>query len=298
MKSNPEAYEEHKVKDRLWCKLYRASMTLDQRKRYNEKTKIRMRKMRAKNAKEPKGIKTRKNVQKEREYWRLKKREQRAKMTGQAKRRELEKRREKYHEKKGLKCKVKLDLGDKSNCEKVKKVRKEVTKPEVFAEEIQNIMDNATPRKKAVLKDKGIVFSPRSKEKYQLNKTVAKSLRSFLDKYKSARKNDARILRRTVTKNLIGKSCDDQKLRKALNIKWDYWARMSVVGDEEVKRSEAFSDEKIKHIWQFYKDESHVLPDKRYASTKSGLSKRLMSQTLRQEHARYVKKKTQRAKCL
>jgi hypothetical protein len=91
LRANSEAYERYKQMDRIRCRLYRASMSIDERKKYNEKTKLTMRKMCERKANESKKVKTRKSAEKERECWRLKKQEQRAKMSGQAKMRELEK---------------------------------------------------------------------------------------------------------------------------------------------------------------------------------------------------------------
>lgn len=138
-------------------------------------------------------------------------------MTAQAKRTEQEKRRNNYQEQKLLKCKLKLDFENKP-----------VSNANDFSEKVKNIMEQATPRKKVALKDKGIIFTPRSKERYRLSTEVSEKENSGLERYSSSKKRDSRNFQRLLTKSLIGKSYHDHKLRKSLNIKWDYWARVSV----------------------------------------------------------------------
>ena len=158
-----------------------------------------------------------------------------------------------------------------------------ISNPNEFAEEVQTMMKNAAPRKKAAFKDKGIIFTPRKKEKYRVNKSISGRMKSISERYKGEKKRESRNFRRSLTKALVGKSYNDHKLRSSLNIKWDYWSTVSVVTGEEVRRSDAMSDEKIEHVKKFYLDESQVMPDKHHASLKTRLSKRQLGQTLQQK---------------
>ena len=98
LKGDPSKYKEHREYETLRVKAFRASMNLEQKQKYNEKTKLRMKKYREKMKKEgqtnnkTKHPNTRKANEKQREIWRKNKQQQRLEMTAQKKRRINERR--------------------------------------------------------------------------------------------------------------------------------------------------------------------------------------------------------------
>lgn len=134
--------------DALNHRLFRAKMDETQRKIYNEKVKLRMREYR-KRKKESgeltrKHTMTRKQVEKQRAYWREKKRQQRSNMSEMKKREEAFKRRERYQA-----AKKKLQFSPtKESIRKASERMKIPNDPTKCAEAVNNVINRATPRKK------------------------------------------------------------------------------------------------------------------------------------------------------
>lgn len=66
-----------------------------------------------------------------------------------------------------------------------------------------------------------------------------------------------------LTQSLVGKHIVEKQLREALNLKWGYWKRMSLLHQEPVPRLGGMSDEAKKSVKTFYMTESVTLPTKR-----------------------------------
>ena len=75
------AYDAFKKRDSDRAKKYRQSLSEEKHTQFNEKAKIRMRRYRERQAQQPQQKRTRFSQDKQREYWRIKKREQRSKLT-------------------------------------------------------------------------------------------------------------------------------------------------------------------------------------------------------------------------
>ena len=221
-------------------KIYRQSLTGDKLKLYNEKTKYPMRAYRQRQ--KDKGITsatkltTRKQVVKRREYWRLKKREQRSKLSSQNMRRENEKRRANYAKKKLEFEKLPEERTWKST------LRMNLPKnPDKFVTTIDQEIQDATPQKKKALKDKGLLFSPNSKQKIETNAKIITRLKRSLKELKRNNTKHGRNQYQLLTRSIVGKYAVEHRLRKELNIKWEYWTKMSEIernGMESVKRSD------------------------------------------------------------
>ncbi|XP_052818376.1 uncharacterized protein LOC128244406 [Mya arenaria] len=216
LKKDGAKFEAYKKRDAESHRAYRRKMTAAERAIYNMKTNIRMRKYRERKKEE--GNKesvhaTRKQVQKLREYWRQKKKEQRAGMTEEKRKEENTKKRLKYRaSKKMLNFETPSTDGIKKATERMKIPKK----PEVFAEVINRIVTHSTPRKKQLLNDKG-VFTPNSKKKHETNAKIAASVKLNLKKLKENQTKRGRQLYYWLTQSLVGKHIVTKQLCEALD---------------------------------------------------------------------------------
>jgi len=120
-----------------------------------------------------------KQVVKRREYRQLKKREQRSKLSSQNMRRENEKRMANYAEKKLEFEKLPEERTWKST------LRMNLPKnPDMFAATIDQAIQDATPQKRRLLKDKGLLFSSNSKQKIETNAKIITRLKRSLKELK------------------------------------------------------------------------------------------------------------------
>ena len=197
--------EEYRETERQRVKLYRDSMDEDQRRRYNEGSKERMRRSRAKKkAAEKPSASAEKKVKKPatrshatkaaemREYKRLKMREYRAKMSGNKKRgirqKDTNYRRKKDADEKDANAaeqqrkKQMKDLPPKSSATKLPQ------SPRAYAQSVEKLIDRATPKKRAELERRQI-YKTRTRQSLseafkRLSQAAKKTVLNILRKHR------------------------------------------------------------------------------------------------------------------
>ncbi|CAC5406242.1 unnamed protein product [Mytilus coruscus] len=193
IKLDETLYKEYRQFETLRVKAFRVNMSPEQKEKYNEKTRLRMKKYREKKKSEgtdtashPKQ-KTRKEKEKQREKWRKDKQLQRDNLNPQKKRRINEKRRKQYALQKQKTAPIDINTesdktstvpetasssGYQTKCARRKAVSRSIKilpkNPDKFAEVVATIIKKSTPRKKAALKNKCIA-SPSSKKKIRIS---------------------------------------------------------------------------------------------------------------------------------
>lgn len=290
LKKNKIAYQEFKVQDAARSKVYRHNLSEGKRNESNEYAKLRMRKYRKRKTEESHGkvkLNTRHRVEKQREYWRRKKAEERAKMSSQKKRRELEKRKAKYQSSKA-KCELKFITG------KSEVSRKLVTKCNMSLPKTPNFFAAAveTPQKRQAMKNKEIILTPKSKQKHETNAKIVARIKNSLNELKNDTSKSGRQRYRILTQSIVGRSAVEHSLRKELNMKWEYWNKVSQITEAEeecVRRNNSMPEENVQQIERFYLSESTILPTKKTVSIKTGKQKHIMTDTLQQAHIRFLK---------
>ena len=81
-------------------------------------------------------------------------------------------------------------------------------------------------------------------------------------------------------------------MRKALNIKWEYWRRVSDIeqyGPQVSRRSDAMSDASKQEIHRFLVKESAPLPTRKTVNLKREKQKRILTGTLKETHLQFLK---------
>jgi len=203
-------------------------------------------------------------------------------MTEEAKKKEREKRRERY---KTVKRGFELQKEETRQNAQSNYIPKSAEK---FAERIEKAVKSASPRKKSALLKTGLFASAKKNE---TNAKIVAQVKRRLKFLKRQRTKQGRSHYQLFTRSLVGKYVVEHELRKALDIKWEHWMRMSEIeknGQENEKRSDAFSDEAVKNIERFYEYESVHLPLKKTVSGKTLKQKRVLTDTLTQVHKRFL----------
>lgn len=188
VKENPDRYKAHLEAEAQRNRAYRANLSETEKDRQRDITRIRVQKWREKqkvnpatNQIHPKNSETKKNnvpktrnkIKEMRDYWRLKKQQQRENMSVQKKRRINEGRREKYANNKDLakykKAKKENPINRTSSGYTSKDAERKAvyrankclpSTPQKFASVLSGIAAKATPRKRAALDKEGIILTP------------------------------------------------------------------------------------------------------------------------------------------
>lgn len=285
MKFDPERYAEYKRKDAENHRRYRANMNEAQRKKYNEKVRIRMKEYRQRkkeNGEQTIQPMTRKQVEKRRAYWREKKRQQRSQMSDEKRRELAEKRKKRY-----LAAKKKLTFSPSKDS--VRKASQRMNIPKnatMFAEAVNKVIQCATPKKKNALKEKGLVFTPNSKKIHETNAKIVANVKMELKKLKENQCKRSKQQYYTLIQSIVGKHWVERKIRKALDIKLQYMKRMSLLADEPIPKYDALSSESRECIKSFFKTQSVIIPHKR-SVLKDGNKRSIMTESLKQAHKRF-----------
>ncbi|XP_033727671.1 uncharacterized protein LOC117317004 [Pecten maximus] len=212
-------------------------------------------------------------------------------MTSQAKRRELEKRKMRYQASKA-RCQLKFTASASENNGKQGNTCRLPQTPEKFAAAVEDVVNNTTPKKRKALHNKGILLTPSTKHRYETNSKIVARLKTSLGKLKKETTKVGRNKYKIVMKSIVGRCAVQNALRKELEIKWEYWNRISRIEEEEkecVARNNAMPTNQVKQIQRFYLNESTTLPTKKTVSIKTGKQKSVMTDTLQQAHIRFLK---------
>ena len=292
LKGKPEAYKAYKQADAERSWLYRKRLTPNRKKRNAEKSRLRMQAMRQRRKAAEHGtdkkkvdlIKTRKAREKLRTQWRIAKQKQRANKTAQAKRRELESRRERY---KVNTAKRRLNFSE---------VRVDLS-PEAFAEEIETSINEATPRKQQVLKERKVWNTPRTKQTLEVNARIVRSLRDAVKTLRKKKTLKGKTRYRWLVEAIASKYLNDQKMRRALDIHWHFWKSATEIDYEGqslppclAPKSDSMPPEVKEAVQHFYLDQSTTLPARRTVSAKTLQQKSVLNKTTAQLHTDFVHK--------
>ena len=276
----PDKLREFRIKDAEKHRQSRRDMSDEKRKEYNAKVRERMRKYRERkrmcDAEEAKK-KTRNQIQKQREYWRLKKREQRSKMSEEQHMAAKYKRKLKYQE---SKTKKKLDAESLS-------LKKRVNIPQqsqLYADSVQKLITNCTPRKQRVLKERGIgMLSPKTKRKLETNAKIIANLKTSLKKLKQSQSAREKQLYYLTVRSIVGKHYVERKLRQSLAIQMGHWKKISYLQEDPLPVVSSITKETTESIKKFYfADASDYIPDRRHATRK------VMTDTLKNSHRAFL----------
>ena len=221
----------------------RRNMTEEQRTRYNEAARIRMQRLREKKKVECKTRSHKKVTAAQRQKWKEEKRAQRDKMTDLQKEEKRQKRREAYHL-------MKLKKGQNVTFD---------PNPSEFADQICNIILNASPRKKNALRKNGVSWGPATK----LGKTTLSLLNNHMKMLKGDRKSSSRQKMRNLVQSISGGE-EDEKLRKWLNVRYATWTKYSSSSSDERKtRSDHVSEKLSAKVQQFYSKNATIISGKK-----------------------------------
>ena len=285
LKENANEYDKFKEFDALRSKVYRLNMTEDKRNMAKEKARERQRKFRERRKAEkdqPKCVKlmTRsltEHEEKLREYNRVKKREERANMSAQKKRRINEGRRKKYSQ---AKAKCIPSASEPSTSEnntpastpasslastpaRRKRLSRAIkTLPmdaSRYAETVQDLICKASPRKKAALKLRSVIDG----EEDGMNATAVRSMKHFIASLKSKRTKRDHQLKRL--------------LAKSLNISAKFLSKPDKV---QRKRKDAITHDQQKLVQSFLENHATMLPGKKTVSKKSQKQTVVLQQSL------------------
>jgi hypothetical protein len=297
--------------------IHRDSMNDEQRKDYNSKSAARMRKYRERKE-ERKKMKphkplTRKELQTSeekkadvRKYWKLKKREYRAKVTEEGKEERRRNDRAEYKEQLAVSVTPprKVDplneyLGTLPNMpddflspaaqeKAIYRVKERLpSEPKKWLRVIGGLIKKASPRKKKLGEESGVFSSPEVKADIITGKNVAKTVA------KLKRKRDKKTL--SFRKKLI-----KLMAKNVTALKWSKLVRRKENDDKEnddkendenrKKRSDALPQSLIASVNEFYEENATILPCKKFVGKKKMKSRQGLKFTTARLHEMYVKR--------
>ena len=241
--TNKAKYEIKKAQDKAASRAYRAKMSGEARERYNEKARIRMKRLREKKKEvKEKPQLTEKQILKRRQQWRHQKHKQRQNETPET---------------------------------KAAKKRKSLMKAlsSLSPAEFLTIVQTVTPSKKAAMDRRGFITSPRSIHKCRLHRSISDSLRVKIKKLLPKRDKDSAIKKKILTMHLT-KSSNSTEISYELGMKWETWQRYSHISEEldyiglcsRKQRMDAFQKEMVDEVETFYENRSITLPLRRFAN--------------------------------
>ena len=280
LKSDPEVYSKYKENDKIKSRMYRLSLSPQTRHRQADKSRLRMAKMRARKKEMGTCTKMRVVTRQERinlrKTWRTAKQLQRSRQSKQSKSKELVKRKERYISK----AKRMLFSKSKSSADEVP--------PQV--ETIVRMIDNVTPRKKVILKKRGLVCTPKTRARNILNTKVVNVVKDTLHTLKVNRTKPGRVKYRSFVASIAKKYSRDNRLRKHLDLQFHFWKSASLLDYEQLPpRSDSLSLETQERVKDFYKDESTALPDRRTVNPNKLVQKVVLNKTTKRLHEEFAR---------
>ncbi|XP_033754519.1 uncharacterized protein LOC117343464 [Pecten maximus] len=265
MKKDVAVYKSYRAYESLRIQAFRASMTEEQKQKYNEKARIRNQRYRQKKKSEPgfniyitnKRAYTRNATEKQRETWKKVKRDQRSNMSAQKRRRVNERRRELYALKKqGKKAVSNASSSSRSSSSNTSVVpsggfpsaaakRKAIsrslrilpTDANKFADVVSSIIAKTTPNKKAALMKKCIT-SPGAKKRLDYLETTQMGIRDKIEELKCRRNSKDNRLRRILHSALLAKGRVNKRIKTQFQISRKLATQYEKNKDLEVRRKE------------------------------------------------------------
>ncbi|XP_052214888.1 uncharacterized protein LOC127833585 [Dreissena polymorpha] len=313
---------QHKEKERQRKKEYRARMKesisndeiLRQRemsrirqKRFNENKKRKLEGEGETEAVKPARAKkaiTRRESLKQREYWRAKKREQRANMTSQKKRRIREKERARYAKRKQslAPCTTFAEttttsdsytaptespslLSSAATKQRAYRLKKNIPKtPEKFAQVMGHILLNSTPRQKTCLRRIGISSSPRKEEAYRYSKSIIETIRSIKEKRQQKWLAVKRCLITSIKSTR--KARNYKKMSEATGLsyralkKYTHDDLSDLTSYQRKRRQDCLTEETIEQVKSHYEASASFVPDIKAVSKKTFKSQKVLDRPL------------------
>jgi hypothetical protein len=268
--------QEFRLKETNRAKLYRLSLSDEQKKKSNELTKERMiryrERLKEKQTGKPAKVPMRKEAKEEedakgrmRVYWRGKKRESRARESTVKKEHDNIKPKEKYREIKAgenlftdaenistcfqeegtATCsdsEINLKENDYRSPDAARKTISRCSKnlpqtPEKWLKVADNILKRAMPRKIKLLDESGLVVSPKTREEIEVNRSIVQGVREYIKPSRSRKKKH--FYRRNLVSTVV-KHAKEKKIhvniRKHLGIQWRNLVSKSYIQEEEDNR--------------------------------------------------------------
>lgn len=248
-----------------YMRRYRKSWTPEQREKHNSKARRRMVGYRytKKKCEEPL---TRQGKVQQRRNWKDQKQTQRDSMTPQQKDAYNSKRRLTYAKNKSDKFRLH-------------------NSPTKFADQVDELISNATPRKRAALVSRGII----PPTEWRSTVRAVANLRSCLKDLKKSRFSKDKQKYKLIVSSVSGKDAADQILRKKLEVRYNMW-RDSTCLDEDSqsrkKRSDSLAGETVFEIEQFYSKYATIVNNTKI-HTKDGQPKQILDLTTSKLHKRF-----------
>lgn len=281
--------QEFRLKENNRAKLYRLSLSDEQKKKSNELTKERMIRYRERLKEKQTGKPAKVSTPKEEEdakgrmrvYWRGKKRESRARESTVKKELDNIKQKEKYREIKAGKnlftenistcfqeegtatcsdSEINLKENDYRSPDAARKAISRCSKnlpqtPEKWLKVADNILKRAMPRKIKLLDESGLVVSPKTREEIEVNRSIVQGVREYIKPSRSRKKKH--FYRRSLVSTVV-KHAKEKKIhvniRKHLGIQWRNLVSKSYIQEEEDnrKRSNALREVEVQEIQDCY----------------------------------------------
>jgi hypothetical protein len=196
-----------------------------------------------------------------RKRWRLQKREQRKNMTTEQKNKVMDQRRERYVRK----------LMSMGKLPKKQDMPITIpTTPTKYADLIEKLIQDATPRKKIILKRRGLLRDKeRDKEREMAKQTLKKIQRRFHALRNSRKNKDRAEMKMLVHLMKPKKKKAISLIRKNLKVRWATWNRYSSLTWKRKQRSDKIPHCSKHQIQEFYVRNAVILPYKKTV-TKTG----------------------------
>ncbi|XP_070550276.1 axoneme-associated protein mst101(2)-like [Ptychodera flava] len=306
MKENKQLYTVYSEKNKERVKKYRDGSDEKQKARQRETAKIRMRKYRARKKLEPLLLTKDENtarpftradrtkLEQKREYWRERKRIQRAALSSQKKRRLREKdaankrqKRQKAHALTAVTSQESEPSSsgynkDSTRRKAISRAKRYLPKsPNKYREVMQGLLKKALPRKNTA-------FDAKHKSKVQDMFRVLKSTYQSLDYQKKGSARRAFLM--ALAKSTKKKYGMKRRLSSQLGIRWQSLvAASSITSLERKTRSDHISSSVSKSIHDFYirPDISVQLPGKKTVSTKTLTQSHTLNKSLKDVHSQW-----------
>ena len=320
LKESPDDYNQFKEFDALRSKVYRMNMTDDKKDAARAKSRERQRKFRERKQAEKCQVKptkslTRSETEKQenlREYNKVKKREERANMSSQKRRRINEARRHNYVQEKSRIAPapvVLLTPGNPMPTTPLLLTPGNATTPELstptntstparrkrlsrarhvlprraaqYAETLQDLIEKASPRKKDALQSRAIACGEE-----MLNATVVQSMKEFIASLKSKRTKRDTEMKQLLAKSLAvsSKYISRRKMSQHMGIRRQM---LSNPNRQRKTRKDAITTDQHGLVSEFFETHATILPGKKTVSKRTRKQAAVLQQSLRKLHKHF-----------
>ena len=166
--------------------------------------------------------------------------------------------------------------------------------PEKFCKTVEHIVENATPTKQRILKDSGVLNTPKTKKKNKAHTKIVNFLKERNDKLKRKRSLTARRSRLEII-NIAKRAKatkDCQQVREALGLTWSRLVQSSVIKeelDERKRRSDALPEQDKVLIEEYYEALENSTPLSSASSVANDTARKVLREPLHKLHRSFMK---------